>query len=100
MFNLQASPSIDGCVFRQNSATEMGGGMYNEYSSPMVVRSEFRMNASNKGAGMRNYINSNPIITDSTFITASRSVARIFSAGGESLFSSSRCTRFRSSAST
>ncbi len=68
MYNKLANPSIDGCVFLENFATTMGGGMYNHRSSPTITRSEFRMNSSNKGAGMRNYIDAHPIVTDCIFI--------------------------------
>ncbi len=45
----------------------MGVGMYNQRSSPTIARCEFHMNSANKGAGMRNYIDAHPTVSDCIF---------------------------------
>ena len=60
MHNLMAHPTVIDSEFINNFAAEMGGGMYNELSNPTVSGCIFRENTSNKGAGMRNYIDADP----------------------------------------
>lgn len=67
MYNRQGSPNIIGSTFAGNSAVEMGGGMFNFRASPTVTDCLFTQNSSNKGAGMRNYLNSHATVINSTF---------------------------------
>lgn len=67
MYNRQGSPTVTGTIFWQNDAVEMGGGMFNTEASPTISDSLFTGNSANKGGGMRNYIDSDPIVTNSTF---------------------------------
>ncbi len=67
MYNRQGTPNIIGSTFAGNSAVEMGGGMFNFRASPTVTACLFTQNSSNKGAGMRNYLNSHATVINSTF---------------------------------
>ena len=67
MYNREGNPTIIASTFDTNSAVEMGGGMFNLLARPTVRECLFTNNFSNKGAGMRNYINSHAIVTNSVF---------------------------------
>jgi hypothetical protein len=52
-----------------NNLVRKGGGIYNQSSSPRIESCIFKDNiASNYGGGMENYLNSNAIVTDCVFI--------------------------------
>jgi hypothetical protein len=57
MYNDYASPLVAGCVFSGNAAATSGGGMYNSYStSPMIEDCSFADNAAAvSGGGMYNF---------------------------------------------
>ena len=67
MLNLNSSPTVISCTFRENSA-EHGGGMYNGYSSsPTAIACTFSSNtAISYGGGIENY-RSNPTVTNCIF---------------------------------
>jgi predicted outer membrane repeat protein len=68
MYNRNANPLVMNSLFEGNSAVEMGGGMFNiEGSGPTIIGSRFSANTSNKGAGMRNYLNSHAYVSQSIF---------------------------------
>ncbi len=45
-----------------------GGGLYNDHASPTLTTVTFGDNTAQVGAGMVNFNNSNPTITDAVFI--------------------------------
>jgi hypothetical protein len=53
-----SNPSLTHVVFNQNRTAYLGGGMYNEFSSPLLVRTEFKDNEAENGGGMYNYSSS------------------------------------------
>ena len=67
MYNEAGNPSVIASLFLQNNAVSMGGGVFNLQASPTISDCVFAENTSNKGAGMRNYINSHPTVTYSVF---------------------------------
>ncbi len=63
-----SSPTLTDVTFSGNSGGR-GGGIYNDSSSPTLTAVIFNGNtATGFGGGMANYYNSNPILTDVTFI--------------------------------
>ena len=76
MSNLaSSSPKLTGVTFNGNSAghsyaSGFGGGMYNEYGSPVLVNVTFHANSTNgvygRGGGMYNFAGS-PTLTNVTF---------------------------------
>jgi predicted outer membrane repeat protein len=69
MLNLSGSPTLTDIVFKDNSASDSGGGMYNrDYSSPTLKDVTFQANsAETNGGGMFNHQNSSPILTNVNF---------------------------------
>jgi probable HAF family extracellular repeat protein/parallel beta-helix repeat protein len=69
MYNNLGSPTVTNCTFSGNTASQLGGGMYNdEDSSPMVTNCTFSGNsAHSEGGGMYNGENSSPTLTNCTF---------------------------------
>jgi hypothetical protein len=70
MYNENSSPTVSNCTFSENSAITgvgIGGGMYNSYSSPTVTGCTFSGNqALWDGGGMWNGTSS-PVVTDCEF---------------------------------
>ncbi len=66
MYNEYASPIVRNVTFSGNSASYGGGGMYNSNSSPTVTNVTFSGNSAPYGGGMHNYINGSTI-TNVTF---------------------------------
>ena len=67
MFNDQSSPTVTNCFFTGNAAFE-GAGMYNYYySSPAVTGCTFSGNSGTSGGGMYNYLYSSPTVTGCLF---------------------------------
>ncbi|MDD5305743.1 MAG: choice-of-anchor Q domain-containing protein [Deltaproteobacteria bacterium] len=64
MRNRSSFPTVSTAVFANNSSTDVGGGMSNEGSAPVVSDSLF---VGNDGGGMGN-INSAPVVTSSVFV--------------------------------
>ena len=65
-------PKLHNCTFSENSASSLGGGMFNFESSPTVTNCEFTDNSSLHYAGaIYNGDGSNPMLGDCTFITNS-----------------------------
>jgi hypothetical protein len=70
LFNDQGSPTVRGCRFVENRATdEVGGGMYNDNgSSPRVISCEFVGNVGGfGGGGIYNRNGSDPVIANCSF---------------------------------
>ncbi len=62
-----ASPTVTNCTFSRNTA-DFGGGMCNISASPIVTNCSFSENtAVRSGGGMFNYLESYPVIKNSTF---------------------------------
>ena len=74
MRNINSStPTVDNCIFIDNEANNLGGGIYNKDSSPTFTNCQFKSNSGvKKGGGVYN-INSSPEFTDCTFVTNSSS---------------------------
>ena len=86
MYNRSNSPHLHNCVFRKNLAMSDGGGMANQYSSPVLSTCIFSGNsASQDGGGMANY-SSNPILMNCTF---RRNSAQENGGGMNNIYSSS-----------
>ncbi|MCP4614236.1 MAG: right-handed parallel beta-helix repeat-containing protein, partial [Planctomycetes bacterium] len=67
MYNEESNPTVTNCRFVDNSAESDGGGMRNENSSPTLTGCIFSSNsATNDGGGMEN-VQSSPILADCTF---------------------------------
>ena len=67
MFNNSSSPTVTNCTLSGNSA-HFGGGMYNlSSSSPTVTNCTFSGNTATTGGGMFNRNSSSPTVTDCTF---------------------------------
>jgi len=64
----EASPTIRNCAIRDNSATNMGGGMTNLSSSPTLTNCTFSgNNSAHFAGGMYNCFGSSPVITNCIF---------------------------------
>ena len=66
MYNDESSPTLVDCTFEDNFATDCGGGMYNDGSSPTLEGCTFTENGSELGAGMSNE-GSRPTLDECTF---------------------------------
>jgi predicted outer membrane repeat protein len=67
MYNAYSSPTVTNCTFSANFAVSFGGGMYNYNSSPTVSNCTFSSNATDyHGGGMFNYTSS-PRMNSCTF---------------------------------
>ena len=62
MYNNSSSPNVTNCIFSGNSANS-GGGMYNNAYSPSVTNCTFSGNSANFGGGMYNSCSS-PSVTN------------------------------------
>jgi hypothetical protein len=88
MGNWDGDPSLTGCTFSRNSATDWGGGMLNYGgSSPRLTNCTFSENSGDQGGGVYNYWSS-LTLTDCTF---SGNLAA-FAGGGMSNDESGNCT--------
>ncbi|MCA9292884.1 MAG: right-handed parallel beta-helix repeat-containing protein [Phycisphaerales bacterium] len=69
MLNDGSSPTIEDCVFMQNTG-DQGGGMLNiNFSHPAITRCTFEQNlATGAGGGMNNRSGSSPTVTDCDFV--------------------------------
>jgi len=70
MYNINSSPKVHGCRFDDNTSTTMyGGGMYNyNASSPKVTHCTFSGNTAVWGGGMYNTHNSLPRVEHCVFL--------------------------------
>ncbi len=98
IYNDSSSPSVTNCTFSENSAVFYGGGMYNDYSSPSVTNCTFSENSSAYGGGIYNDYSS-PSVTNCTLSENSA----VYEGGGMyNLYSSSptltNCTLYKNSA--
>jgi parallel beta-helix repeat protein len=67
MYNNNTSPTVMNCTFSQNTA-DLGGGMYNiAGGNPTVTHCTFSENTAEDGGGMHNEENSSPMVTSCTF---------------------------------
>ena len=67
MYNDNSSPTLTNCRFVANSAYRTGGGIYNTGSSPTLTNCSFVDNTGRFGGGMDNY-NSSPTLTNCRFM--------------------------------
>ena len=102
MLNLSSSPTVNNCIFSDNSANVggggmlnknsssptinnctftgntthygYGGGMWNEVSNPTLTNCAFNDNMGVDGGGMANHIYANPTLTNCTFTGNSSSI--------------------------
>ena len=66
LYNSNSSPTIVGCIIRNNSAGTAGGGMYNATANPVITNCIFSTNtAGTNGGGMLNE-GSSPVMTSTT----------------------------------
>ncbi len=84
MYNVNGDPTVTGCRFLGNSATD-GGGMRNETSDPTVFGCTFSGNSAFSGGGMYSTTNSSPTVQYCLFAdnTASFAGAGMRSGTGE-----------------
>jgi predicted outer membrane repeat protein len=70
MYCFQSSPQIESCVFRENWASDKGGGMYcSNLSMPMLWNVLFVDNSCGmEGGGMAVEVDSSPYLSDCDFI--------------------------------
>lgn len=66
MFNDESSPTLTNITFSGNSASNSGGGVFNDNSGPTLTNVIFSYNQAADGGGMYNY-ESSPLLTDITF---------------------------------
>jgi predicted outer membrane repeat protein len=66
MYNESSSPTLANLIFRENSAN-FGGGMANYVSSPSLTNVIFKGNTAAQGGGLYNYLSNNPSLTNTTF---------------------------------
>ena len=75
MSNMRSQPVIDGCVFRNNTATELGGGLYNDgsdccphWNGSFILRNSLieRNTAGDSGGGIHNALFGQPLIENCT----------------------------------
>lgn len=59
---------VENCSFISNHTDFLGGGIYNEESSPTINNCIFIGNTSLAGAGIHNLVNSSPTILNSVFL--------------------------------
>jgi hypothetical protein len=74
-----SSPTIDNCIFKNNSAAILGGGIHAGSSSPVVTNCTFEENRAGDQAGGIRCSRSNALISGCVFI---RNVCDNFSADG------------------
>ncbi|MFN8473724.1 MAG: right-handed parallel beta-helix repeat-containing protein [Anaerolineae bacterium] len=68
MFNDGGSPTLTNLIFSANSASDVGGGISNEYgSSPTLTNVTFSGNFGVGAGGMFNLLDSSPTLTNVTF---------------------------------
>jgi len=80
MYNNGCSPSVTGCLFRDNTAVLRGAGMYNCNNSPTVVRCSFTGNSAGDGGGMDNDDHAVPRVVGCLF--SRNSATSIVASGG------------------
>ncbi len=69
IYNLDSSPTIENCVFQDNSA-DIGGGMLNQNASPYVFNCTFVNNTIGLGGGIGNMYSA-PVIQNCRFLANS-----------------------------
>jgi predicted outer membrane repeat protein len=89
MYNDHSSPTLTNVTFSSNSATHNGGGMYNSHSSPTLTNVTFSRNyAHDGGGGLYNAYGSSPTLTNVTFSSNSAT----YNGGGMHNYTSSSPT--------
>ncbi len=66
MYNNSSSPTLTNVTFSGNSASALGGGLYNNSSSPTLTNVTFSGNNTSSGGGLYNN-SSSPTLTNVTF---------------------------------
>jgi len=66
MINRSSSPTIENCIFLDNSALLKGGGIFNEEGSPTLVDCVFQGNTAQYGGAIENY-KSSPTVINTMF---------------------------------
>ncbi len=67
MINYSGSPTLINCIFTCNSASQIGGGLYNSDSSPILISCTFSKNRGGSGGGIINSNNSSPTLNNCMF---------------------------------
>jgi len=67
IYNENASPVINNCIFSENNANSDGGGIFNNESSPTITSCSFNSNTAVIGGGLRNMYHASPMVTNCTF---------------------------------
>ncbi|MBK7939885.1 MAG: hypothetical protein IPJ82_23620 [Lewinellaceae bacterium] len=80
MYNNSSSPSISNCTFSGNTASS-GGGMYNVGNSPSLTNCTFSGNTASIGGGMFNHASTSPLLTNCTF-SGNSATSSAFGGGG------------------
>ncbi|MBN2473340.1 MAG: right-handed parallel beta-helix repeat-containing protein [Pirellulales bacterium] len=82
MLNVQGSPAVHDCTFRDNVACA-GGGMANyDGAAPRVTSCTFSSNEAEFGGGMMNFDGSSPRVDGCTFVENRTSLALLVMGGG------------------
>jgi len=69
IYNNYASPVLNNLVFQENAVTGNGGGVYNSNSAPSISNSVFKSNSANRGGAIFNGISSAPIVISNVTVT-------------------------------
>ncbi|WP_373331263.1 right-handed parallel beta-helix repeat-containing protein [Salmonirosea aquatica] len=72
MYNTSSSPTLTNCSFLNNSANEIGGGIFNDFgSNPTLTNCSFLNNSAYLGGGMCNFNSNSPTLTNCSFLNNS-----------------------------
>ncbi len=67
MYNNGSSPTLINCSFLSNQANTGGGALYSENSIPTLINCNFLSNQANIGGGAIYFIDSRPVVTNCNF---------------------------------
>lgn len=87
IFNRFSSPVLTNCIFRGNMASFVGGGMYNESSTPTLTNCTFQGNSAVAGGGGMFNALSSPTLTNCIFWGNGSEIRNLFSSNPTVSFS-------------